>query len=214
MGLLERLRQLIASNVNALFDSLTDPGAAIDELIANMEAAAREARDEVKAALTEEKRAQRHRETTHKSIAEWGARAARAVTAGDDALAREALSQQQLLKEEVERLDAEAHKSQLEMAELERGLRELDVKIRVVKARKETLKEVMRARARGSAVDRYEQMVTDVEVKEAEVQLGEELGDREHSQSTVEVRRKIEKLESDREVEARLAALKSKMRSP
>lgn len=213
MSLLERLRRLIASNVNALFDSLTDPGAQIDELIGNMEDAARDARSKVKDALVEDKRAEKHRDAIDRSIAEWTARAERAVKAGDDHLAREALSRRTELEAELATIDGDRSKARVELDEMTRALRELDAKLQIVKSRKETLKEVMRVRARGDdAAARFDRFVTDVDAKEAEVELGRELGDTENNQATTEVRQKIEKLETDREVTDRLAALKEKMK--
>jgi phage shock protein A len=213
MSVLERLRRLIASNINALIESWSDPGSQIDELISNMEAAARDARDQVKDALIEDKRAARHVQKLDESIAEWTARAERAVRAGDEGLAKEALARRHEI--EVERAEAEAarQKGRTEVTELERGLRELDAKLSAVKARKETLKTVMRVRAQKdsdkSAFHRYDRLVNDVEVKEAENELDAELGDK--RAATEEVRSKIDRLQSESDVDARLAALKDQM---
>lgn len=212
MSILERLRLLISSNVNALIESLTDPGSAIDELIGNMEAAARDARLQVKDALTQDKLAARHSDAIEKSIAEWHARAERAVRAGDEGLAKEALEKVAELKPTLGELDASRKKARTDLDALERGLRELDGKLAAVRARKETLKAVMRARAQGGgAAARYDQIVTDVDVKEAEVELGAELGDQSTNAKAQDVRQRIDKLASDRDVEDRLAALKSKL---
>ncbi|MEO6952738.1 MAG: PspA/IM30 family protein [Polyangia bacterium] len=209
MNILERLRDLIASNVNALLDSLTDPGAAIDELIANMEAAAREARTHVKDALTEDKRAARLRETTERSVAEWQARAERAVKAGDDGLAKEALAQISELKAQLDTIDADRSKARTELAEMEHGLRDLDRKLSAVRSRKETLKAVMRARATGGdAAARYDEIVTGVDRAEAENDLDAELDDHARTRSVSE---RIDRLDVDRDVADRLAAMKAKL---
>jgi phage shock protein A len=213
VSILDRLRRLIASNINALIDSLSDPGSAIDELIGNMEAAAREAREHVKDALTEDKRAARHVQALGQSIAEWHARAERAVKAGDDALAQEALERKQSLDAERAETEAARARGREELDELERGLRDLDAKLAAVKSRRETLKAVMRARAGGGgAAERYDRIVQDVDVKEAENALDAELGDRETSAATADVRARIDRLANEREAEARLAALKDKMK--
>jgi len=204
---------LISSNVNALIDSLTDPGSAIDELIGNMEAAARDARTQVKDALMQDKLAIRHRDAIEKSVTEWAARAERAVKAGDDGLAKEALEKVAELKPTLGELDEARAKARTDLDALERGLRELDGKLSAVRARKETLKALMRARAHGGdAVAKYDKIVTDVDVKEAEVELGAELGDQSTNAKAQDVRQRIDKLASDREVDDRLAALKSKMK--
>ena len=209
MSLLERLRRLIASNVNALLDSLTDPGAAIDELIGNMEAAARDARIQVTEALTEDKRAQRLRDTTERGVLEWRARAERAVKAKDDALAKEALAQIAELVAQLEVIDADRSKAKVALAELEHGLRDLGGKLAAVRSRKETLKAVMRARASGGdAASRYDEIVTGVDRAEAENGLDEELDTRAKTRSVSE---QIDRLDVDRDVAARLAAMKAKL---
>ena len=217
MSVLQRLRRLIASNINALIESWSDPGSQIDELISNMEAAARDAREQVKGALIEDKRAARHVEVLGQSIAEWNARAERAVQAGDEGLAKEALEKRQQLEAERAEADAARQRGRAEVTELERGLRELDAKLAAVKARKETLKTVMRVRAQSekkdSAADRYDRLVNDVEVKEAENELDAELGAQRDGGrvATEEVRSKIDRLATDKEVDDRLAALKDQM---
>lgn len=209
MNILERLRLLIASNINALLDSLTDPGAAIDELIANMESAARDARTHVRDALTEDKRAARLRETTERSVVEWQARAERAVKAGDDGLAKEALAQVAELRTQLEAIDADRSKAKVELAEMEHGLRDLDGKLSAVRSRKETLKAVMRARATGGdAAARYDEIVNGVDRAEAENELDDELDDRAKTRAVSE---KIDRLDADRDVAARLAAMKAKL---
>jgi phage shock protein A len=210
LDLLARLKRLIASNVNALIESLSDPGAAIDELIANMEQAAREARQQVLGALTEDKRSQKLRAATERSIAEWKARAERAVQAGDDGLAKEALARCAELQEELVSIDADHEKSRAQISELEHGLRDLEAKIRMVKGRKETLKTVMRTRAQGGgAAERYDQIVSGVDAAEAENELTAELDE---SIKTEGVRQRIDRLEKDQDADARLAALKEKMK--
>jgi phage shock protein A len=209
-GILERLRILIASNINALIDSLSDPGAAIDELIGNMESAAKDARARVRDALTEDRRAAKLQESTQRSIAEWRARAERAVHAQDDALAKEALAQAAQLEEQLRAIDDDRSKAKTEIAELEHGLRDLDGKLSAVKARKETLKAVMRARANeeGGAAARYDRIVHGVDTAEAENELDEELTG---AQKDASVKQRIDRLTSDADVADRLAALKSKM---
>ncbi len=213
MSILDRLRRLIASNVNALFESLTDPGAAIDELIGNMEDAARDAREQLKGALIEDKRAIKLQQATEASVAEWSARAERAVAASDDDLAKEALSRRHELQEQVQEIAADREKSSAHLREIERGLRELEAKIRMVKSRKETLKAVVRSRVKGGdAVDRFDRFVTDVDRREAEVELGNELGDMDKNMAAQDISARIDRLERDGDAEVRLQALKEKMK--
>jgi phage shock protein A len=213
MSILDRLRRLIASNVNALFEKLGDPGHAIDELIGNMEDAARDARQNVKAALIEDKRAARQIEKLDQSIAEWSARAERAVKAGDDNLAKEALERRASIQAERDEAQAARDKAKTDLAALDSGLRELDAKLGAVKARKETLKTVVRARAQkqkgDSAADRFDRLVQDVDTREAENELDQELNA--DKAATAGVKQRVERLQTDQDVADRLAAIKEKL---
>ena len=213
MDLLTRLRRLIASNVNALVESFGDPGAAIDELIGNMEDAAREARQQVLQALTEDKLTEKRRAATEKSMIEWESRAARAVAAGDDHLAKEALMRAAELKEEIASIVADRGNAKEQITQLEAGLRDLEAKIGAVKARKETLKNVVRTRAKAGkdngAAARYDQIVAGVDAAEAENELSAELDE---AAKTANVSQRIDRLEKNQDADARLAALKEKMK--
>src|SRR3954468_10864067 len=91
MGILGRISTLIKSNLNSAVDKMSDPGKQIDQLVIEMEDNQRKARGEVQATLAIEKRHRQKAEALAKSVEEWQARAERAVTAGDDGLAKEAL---------------------------------------------------------------------------------------------------------------------------
>ncbi|HEX7598963.1 MAG TPA: PspA/IM30 family protein, partial [Polyangia bacterium] len=91
MGILGRLSTLVKSNVNDLVDSMQDPGKEIDQLIRDMEDSARQARTEVAQCLADEKRMAKRVDDLAEEAKSWEGHAMRAVQAGDDALAKEAL---------------------------------------------------------------------------------------------------------------------------
>src|SRR3954451_2164422 len=104
MGILDRITRLVSSNVNSAIDKMSDPGKEIDQLVIDMEGQLRKARLEVQTALAQEKRHRMRAEELLKKSREWEERAERAVRAGDDALAREALQR----KADIDRDGAEA----------------------------------------------------------------------------------------------------------
>jgi phage shock protein A len=220
MGILNRISTLIKSNLNSAVDKMTDPGKQIDQLIIEMEDQQRKARGEVQSTLALEKRQRQKVEALQKSGDEWQARAERAVQAGDDQLAREALKR----RAEVELEHAEAKKLLDDQAayadQLTQALKALDVRVKEVKMRKETLKAQARAqksREQGTgpteAFNRFDQLSTDVDVKEAELALDDELAEASHTDSkSLEVERKFEELSKNTELDDRLAALKAKMK--
>src|SRR5262252_2620682 len=98
MGVLNRMSTFIKSNVNDLISRMTDPGKEVDLLINEMEESAKKARGEVKTCMAEEKRLGQIKTRLEEEAAEWERRAANAVRAGDDELAKQGL----LRKAEVE----------------------------------------------------------------------------------------------------------------
>jgi phage shock protein A len=91
MGILGRLSTLIKSNVNDVIDSMQDPGKEIDQMVRDMDESAHEARGEVARCMAEGKRLQSRLNVLDAEAKNWEARAATALRAGDDGLAREAL---------------------------------------------------------------------------------------------------------------------------
>src|SRR5262245_18725041 len=91
MGILGRLSTLIKANVNDLIDSMQDPAKEIDQMVRDLEDAARQARSEVARCMGEEKRLEKRVEALVGEAKTWEEHAVRAVKEGDDALAKEAL---------------------------------------------------------------------------------------------------------------------------
>jgi phage shock protein A len=216
MGILERMATLVKSNLNAAIDTMSDPGREIEQLILEMEEQTRRAREEVVKTLAAEKRLKQRLDELEHSHADWQARAERAVQAGDDGLARQALEK----RGEVEGERAEAERALTEQAayvdQLTAALRALEARVKEVKARKETLKAEARARKAAAsgpdAFERYERLQTGVDVAEAEAALDEELAAARHEDTkSREVERRLGELEKKNEIEDRLAALKAKM---
>jgi phage shock protein A len=217
MGILDRISRLVSSNVNAAIDKMSDPGKEIEQLILDMETQLKKARQEVESALAQEKRHRLRVDELIKKSDEWQERAERAVRAGDDNLAREALKRKVELDRDIE----EARKGLMESTgyadQLTAALKQLEARIAEVKARKETLKAKARA-SRGknplgsSALDEFDRLHSKVDAVEAEAELDEELAKLKHEdQKSREVERKLNELGKNKELDDRLAALKAKM---
>jgi len=217
IGILDRISRLVSSNVNAAIDKMSDPGKEIDQLVLDMEQQLRKARQEVHTALAQEKRQRTRAEELGKKAQEWHERAERAVRAGDDGLAREALKR----KAEIDGEIGEAMRGLQEATgfadQLTTALKQLEERIGEVKARKETLKAKARA-SRGkspmgsSAFDEFDRLHGKVDAVEAEAALDEELAAMRHEDAkSLEVERKLGELEKNKDLDDRLAALKAKL---
>jgi phage shock protein A len=217
MGILGRLSTMIKSNVNDLIDSMQDPAKEIDQLIRDMEDSAREARSEVAQCMAEEKRMAKRLESLDGEIKSWEDRAATAVRAGDDNLAKQGL----LRKSEKETERAETQKAlqeqQAYVDQLAVGLKALEARVKDVKLRQGTLREKARASKRGgssvstktSAFDDFERMSSKIDAVEAEASLGDELSGR--SATAIEAERKLNDLSDKTTMDDALAELKKKL---
>jgi phage shock protein A len=219
MGILGRLSTMIKSNVNDLIDSMQDPAKEIDQMVRDMEESAREARSEVAQCMAEEKRLAKRIELLDTEMQTWEGRAADAVRAGDDSLAKEAL----LRKSEKAAERAETQKSlqeqQVYVDQLASGLKALDARVKDVKLRQGSLREKARATKRGdnlsgktSAFDDFERMSSKIDTVEAEASLGDELSGR--SASSIDAERKLKEMSEKSTLDDALAELKKKLGGP
>lgn len=219
MGILGRVSTLIKSNLNDAIDSMQDPGKEIDQMVRDMEDSAREARSEVARCMGEEKRLQKRLETLQADAKMWEDRAAAAVRAGDDNLAREALAR----KGGVDAEHAETAKALQEQSvyvdQLTDGLKALDARVKDVKLRQGTLREKARAAKRApgaglgagrtSAFDEFERMSSRIDAVEAEAGLGDELGGR--TSESIDADRRLKELSEKSTLDDALAELKKKL---
>jgi phage shock protein A len=91
MGIYDRMTTLIRANLNDMLDKAEDPEKMINQIIRDMESSIQSAREQVAAMIVQEKELEADVRQTQTLASEWGAKAQRAVTAGKDDLAREAL---------------------------------------------------------------------------------------------------------------------------
>jgi phage shock protein A len=211
---------MIKSNVNDMIDSMQDPAKEIDQMVRDMEDSAREARREVAQCMADEKRLGKRIDDLTAEIKTWEDRAATAVRAGDDNLARQGL----LRKSEKEAERAESQKAlqeqQVYVDQLTVGLRALDARVQDVKLRQGSLREKARASKKGGssvstrtgAFDDFERMSSKIDAVEAEASLGDELSGR--TPAAMEAERKLNDLSEKSSLDDALAELKKKLGGP
>jgi phage shock protein A len=91
MGILDRVSQLVRANVNDMLDRAEDPEKMINQILRDMQENITEARKAVASMIAQEKELEIDLAQTQKLSSEWQRKAERAVSAGKDDLAREAL---------------------------------------------------------------------------------------------------------------------------
>lgn len=91
MGILDRLSRLIRANINDLIKRAEDPEKIIAQALEDMRAALRDARMEVAEAMAQLAKLKRDQQSYAEQVSGWEDKAAEALKAGREDLAREAL---------------------------------------------------------------------------------------------------------------------------
>jgi phage shock protein A len=217
MGILGRLSTLVKSNVNDVIDSMQDPAKEIDQMIRDMEDSSRQARTEVAESLAGEKLQTRRVESLAAEARTWEEHAMRAVQAGDDALAKEALRRK--AEKDADRLAAEKvlQEQRVYADQLTAGLKALDARLQDVKSRQGTLRLKAKAAKTGGGVgstrttafDDFDRMANRIEAVEAAASIDDELAGR--TPESMAADRKLREMGANSSVDDALAELKKKL---
>lgn len=221
MGVFDRMITVLKSNINDLISKAEDPKKMLEQIILDMTESLAQVKQEVAAAIADEKRLQKSYEQSKKENTSWEKKAMLAVNKGDDNLAMEALKRQDSAQSLAQQYEQQWLAQKDAVDKLKMGLRQLNDKIQEASRKKNLLiarqkraeaqsriSKTMSSLTDPSAFDgfaRMEAKVDAIESKaEAELELSNEL-----SGSNLEDQFKA--LESASSVEDKLAALKSKM---
>ena len=234
MSILGRFSNLIKSNLNAAVDKLSDPAKEVDLLIEEMEDELKKLRLELRDQLAREKLAQKKVDEEYRAVQKWQEHAERAVQAGDDELAKEALRRRDEMEVKLAAVEKTlAEHSQL-TAKLAAQLKAGDQKLIEVKGKREPLKARARAAKQaanpdGTAFDRFNSLVSQIESQEEQAQAMAELLPEMHQglqdDKDRQTSERFDRLlaagpaassgagrsEKDQELDARLAAIKAKL---
>ncbi|HEY7033471.1 MAG TPA: PspA/IM30 family protein [Thermomicrobiales bacterium] len=214
MGIMDRLSTLVRANVNDLLDRAEDPEKMIDQILRDMESNIGQAREQVASMIAQEKELQADYDETSKLATEWGAKAQRAVDAGKDDLAREALRRKRDNEQNATVYQQQLTVQEQTVAKLKEQLRQLEAKYQSTMSQRDTmLARARRARAQeqvartlttfspmdpSADLERMERKIRGSEAKAAAmVEMGDESFDTQ-----------FRELDYDTDIEAELAALK------
>lgn len=139
MGIFDRLSTVIKSNLNDLISSAENPEKMLNQIIVDMRNQLAKAKQQVAAAIADEKRLKDQADAEFKLADDWEKRAILAVQEGRDDLATQALMRGQEHLEHGQQLAStwEAHK--METEKLKQSLRDLNDKIEEAKRKKNLL---------------------------------------------------------------------------
>jgi phage shock protein A len=136
MGIFARLATLIKSNLNDLISRSEDPEKMLNQVVIDMANQLIEAKKQVAVSIADEKRLAKQAEQEAANAAEWERRAMLAIKAGDDALAKEALSRKKEHELLANSLKEQWQKQKNAVEQLKSALRMLNNKIEEAKRRR------------------------------------------------------------------------------
>jgi len=220
MGIMDRLSTLVRANVNDLLDRAEDPEKMIDQILRDMESNIGQARQQVASMIAQEKELEADYNETSKLGTEWGAKAQRAVGAGKDDLAREALRRKRDNEQNAAVYQQQLAVQEQTVSKLKDQLRQLEAKYQATMSQRDTLlARARRARAQQQVaqslstfspmdptadLDRMERKIRGTEAKAA---AAVEMGDESYEAQ-------FQELDYDMDIEAELSRLKGGSSAP
>lgn len=219
MGIFERAKEALRTNLSALTKDTDDPAALIDATLREMQGALSQGQKELVTTLGTAKRLDGEAEVQRVEAGRWEERATFAVRKGDDELARDALKQKARATREHTRLLEQAQTARSSAEKLRATLDDLENRARDLEAKKGALAAQVRIARSASAdagvgssgalsdLQRFGQRI---DALEAEVEVANALGDTQKAELEAKFR-KLEQGSASSAVEDELAALKRKV---
>ena len=223
MGLFDRFRRVVRSNINEMITKAENPEKMLNQLIIDMNEQLAESKKSVASAIADEKRLQRELTTQRSNTELWDQRAIDAVSAGKDELAKKALLRKQEHVEYVTNYQTQYDAQHSSVEQLKDSLRQLQQKIDDASRKKNLLiARAKRAEAQQriqttigiagntSAFEAFDRMAEKVEQAEAEAEATDELS--EIGGGDLDLENQFKEIESGGSAEKLLEDLKSKTR--
>lgn len=191
MGLFQRISDIISANLNEMTESMEDPETMLKQAIREMEQSMGDATRETAKVLANEKLMAKELANNEQQALDWQRKAEKAVDAGDDGLARKALSRKQEHQKLVTALRDQLSSAQeasrilrhqlegmqAKLSEAKRNLSTLSARKRAADFKKKmnSAPSVLEASGADDAFAKFERMREKVERAEAEADALAEL---------------------------------------
>jgi phage shock protein A len=159
MGIFQRLKTLISSNVNDMINKAENPEKMLNQLVVEMNEQLIESKKAVAMAIADEKKLERETANQLAMAQEWERKAMLAVRAGQDDLAKEALLRKQEHDNNYTQFKQQWEAQKQSVAKLKESLRELQGKIEEAQRKKNIL--IARAK-RAEAQQKIQQTISSV----------------------------------------------------
>jgi phage shock protein A len=139
MGIFQRLMTVIKSNINALIGRAENPEKVLDQLLLDMRGQLAKTKQDVAAAIADEKKLQAQVEKEKKAADEWERRAMLAVQESRDDLAKQALMRHNEHLQHAQQLHDTWLRHKADTESLKNSLRDLNDRIEEAKRKKNLL---------------------------------------------------------------------------
>jgi len=224
MGIFDRLSQLLRSNINDLISRSEDPEKMLNQILVDMRSQLAKAKQQVAAAIADEKRLRDQADSEYKQAADWEQKAVLAVQQGRDDLAKQALVRQSEHLAHGQQLETTWESHRLETEKLKASLRDLNDKIEEAKRKKNLLiarqrraqaqqriHETMSSMSEKSAFEAFARMEERIETNERQLKASVEIEEEFTGDRLQQDFKALEKGATGAAVDARLLELKQKM---
>ena len=189
MGILDRIRTVLKSNINALISKAENPEKMLNQLLIDMNESLLEAKKQVAMSIADEKKLERQTLENKAQAEDWEKKAMLAVRAGKDDLAKEALLRKQEYEGYSVSFQKEFESQHASVEQLKDALRQLQSKIEEASRKKNLLvarakraeaqkqiQQTMGSLSGNSSFDTFDRMAQKVDQIEAEAEALKELG--------------------------------------
>lgn len=137
MNLFDRFKRVAKSNLNEIVNKLEDPEKVMTQAVTDLQTDLVKIRQSYAEVMATQKKMQKQKDAADKLVAEWMQRAQLAVSAGDDELAKEALSRKNTAQEQAETLAVQLEAQNSSLEQLFESMSQLEAKITEAKSMKE-----------------------------------------------------------------------------
>lgn len=226
MNILLRIKRVTIGRIEQFLARVEDPEVVFPQLVEEMAQQLSKAIDAEASAMAALKRAERDAEKARQRVDRMGNGAALALTQGDEATAREAVTNQLAAEQDLERLQRQVDQAQSsvdgarttrqyvqqQLQELRSKKDEILTRARVTKARRKVQQTVQGSSGSADSIlDAVARMEAAVEAAESELEIQQSLAGRQQGEGALE--RRLLELGRQAEVEHRLAALRAELQS-
>jgi len=214
VAIMDRLSRLIRANVNDIIDRAEDPEKMLDQILRDMQSNITAARAQVASMIAQEKELEGDLEETSRLALEWGNKAQRAVTAGKDDLAREALRRKRDNEANAKIYGDQVHVQGEMVEKLKSQLRQLEAKYQSTLSQRDTMiARQRRAHAQQQVASTLSSIspmdpTSELDRMERKIRGGEARAAALTEMADESYEAQFQELDYDDEVEAELAALK------